>query len=125
MDRLDPFTHIIRSLWRSRSEQAKPAAPAPAVHSEQPAAAPEATARSAVDLRERLGARMKPLVNSTPERRCEVFVETVLLWELSESAGADPRFAEIVGRVVRELRSDTRVSARLDELLTELPAAVP
>jgi hypothetical protein len=124
MDPLSPFTSLIRSLWRSRTERSNVPAPAAGMHGGPGVAPPEAQRpRSEEDLREQLRMRLVPLANATPERRCQAFVETVLLSELSESAGTDPRFAEIVGRVVQELTADSRVSARLDELLAELPAA--
>jgi hypothetical protein len=124
MDPLSPFTSLIRSLWRSRTERVSVPAPAGGTHGGPGVAPPEAQRpRSEEDLREQLRMRLVPLANATPERRCQAFVETVLLSELSESAGTDPRFAEIVGRVVQELTADSRVSARLDELLAELPAA--
>lgn len=124
LDRLSPFTRLIRNLSRSRTERADDAALKPQGNGAQADPQSVETApQDTEDLRERLRSRMAPLVHATPERRCRAFVETVLLSELSETAGTDPHFAEIVGRVARELASDTRVSARLDELLVHLPKA--
>jgi hypothetical protein len=119
MDRLSPFTRLIQTLVRSRTRGAEPA---PASRDEgTQERAPAETLRTPEELRERLRARMAPLVNATPERRCAAFVETVLQWELSDGAANDPKLADIVQRVSRELSNDADLSARLDRLLTELP----
>jgi hypothetical protein len=113
---------MIRSLWRSRAQKTAGGAPTePAAREPQNTNALQPP-RGQDDLRERLRTRLQPLANAAPERRCEAFVETVLLFELRESAGHDPRFTDLVGKIVRELTVDPRVSARLDQLLTELQA---
>jgi hypothetical protein len=123
MDRLGPFTSLIRSLWRSRTDPigSKNSDDTRAPFSMQ--SDQVRVAHNIDELKGRLRARLVPLKNSTTRRRCEVFVETVLLWELNDSIDADPRFAEIVGRVAQELANDPRVHSRLEELLTELPAS--
>ena len=126
MDRLGPFTGIIRSLWRARAEGATTtrAEESPRID----AAAPEGPApveRDSPDLREHLRKRLASLTKTTREGRRAAFVETVLLWELSDSASTDPHFVEVINRVTRELNSDPRVSARLDDLLTELSGTSP
>jgi hypothetical protein len=117
MDSLTPFTSLIRSLWRSRQ---KVGTATEFVARGSPVANTPAPRRDQEDLRERLRNRLLPLTSAAPERRCQAFVETVLLFELSESAGTDPLFADLVGKIVRELTVDERISARLEELFTEL-----
>jgi hypothetical protein len=121
MDPLSTFTTIIRNLSRPRAERAGPqgsSAPTRAVST-----GVDPVARTGSELRERLRSRLAALGPTTREHRCEVFVETVLTSELSDATGADPQFSELVTRVARELAADSRISARLDQLLSELPTA--
>jgi hypothetical protein len=120
LDRLSSFTGLIRTLWRSQSERTRGAIGAATGTESHPAEAPQPLKRTREELRDRLRSRLAGLPGAARERRCEAFVETVLLWELSDTAVADPRFAGIVARVTQELMSDPRVGARLDELFSEL-----
>lgn len=125
MDPLSSFTSLIRTLWRDRVAGSSPRAVAVGEQATQGRSADVvlATAGRDEDLRERLRARLAPLKTATSTRRCEAFVETVLLFELSDRIGTDPRFSELVTRVAQELSAEPRVGARLDELLTELTAS--
>lgn len=122
MDPLSGFSSLIRTLWRDRTERASARGSADPAQSSDPSTRemPPTPAGQASDLRERLRERLSPLRMASRERRCEVFVETVLHWELGERAAADPRFAEVVTRVARELTTEPQIGARLEELLTEL-----
>jgi hypothetical protein len=117
MDPLSPFTNLIRSLWHSRMQRAGARTGQSEAPTTPPTDAVDATRRAHGELRD----RMAQLQQATPEHRCEVFVRTVLLCELGEKVAADPRFSELVTRVVSELRTDPRVATRLDELLLQLP----
>jgi len=60
---------------------------------------------------------------ANPARLRQVFVETVLLWELGEQLARDAEFAEMVGRVSEQLGSEPVVAQNLHGLLLRLAAA--
>jgi len=124
MDPLGPLTNVIRGLWRARTERTPSGLPSVPLLGERTGGYAEPTRqRTEEELRERLRLHLAPLASAAPQRRYQAFVETVLLWELNDDAGSDPRFAEVVSRVVTELTADSRVSARLDEVLANLASA--
>jgi len=124
-DPLRPFADMIRSLWlakaqgngKARGMQSTPAA-ATAARAEGPQTKP---ARS---FRAQLKARVSASRASGPARMREVFVETVLLWELGEQLAPDPAFGEMVTTVSDQLASDPVVGERLNRALQRLTAEV-
>jgi hypothetical protein len=117
-DPLRPFADMIRALWLARTQgksaaRAQNAAP---VRTDSPR---PGRARS---FRSQLRARVAASSNAGPARMREVFVETILLWELGEQLAPDPDFAGMVTTVSEQVASDPALAERLNHVLRELAA---
>lgn len=123
MDPLRPFTNLIRSLWVSKSDQARRTGAGTAGESAGIAPASIAGVAPARAVTSRLQLRLSALTEWNSNRARELFVESILLNELGEDLSGDPGFTDLVGKVSAYLASEPRISARLDQVLRELLAA--
>jgi hypothetical protein len=119
-DPLRPFTQAIHALWRARARRS-----GSTTDSTGGGVAMRAGARSRAEsagetLHSRLRSRISALDGRDPKKMREVFVKTVLIWELGEKLAPDPGFAEVVARVSEQLAADSNVGDRLHQLLREL-----
>lgn len=121
MDPLRPFLSLIRSLSTSNptSKTAASRQAAPTAAGSGPARPIDASRPIEQRLQSQLAAAAHPW---NARRAREIFVGEVLLHELGEQLAADPSFADLIQRISQQLDADSRLSARLDELLRQLAA---
>lgn len=76
-------------------------------------------------LHARIHARLGRFTNWDAARARDIFIESVLLSELGNEVANDPSFAEVVGKISRQLAVDSLLCARLDTLLKEFTVKEP
>ncbi|HEY4211216.1 MAG TPA: hypothetical protein VGM84_07030 [Steroidobacteraceae bacterium] len=119
-DPLRPFADAIRTLWRTRAQNAQKTQDKGTSGAASAGISQPQPGRTRESLRARLKARISVLDPSAPSKLRETFVETVLLWELGEQLAPDPGFADLVARVSEQLVSDPQTGERLHRLLLEI-----
>lgn len=120
-DPLRPFADMIRSLWLAKAQgKSQSQSHGNAKEVQQRALAPQP--KPARSFRAQLKARVSASSAGGAARMREVFVETVLLWELGEQLAPDPAFGEMVTTVSDQLASDPVVGERLNRALQQLTA---
>jgi hypothetical protein len=122
MDPLRPFANLIRSLWKA---QAPPPTRAESTASLRPPTADDSPGTPAAEvaegtLRSRIRTRLTQFGTADPQRTREIFVETVLAWELGEELPHDAGFVDVVRRVAEHIGAQPNLSVRLHTVLTEL-----
>jgi|GEM_PF-1987186 len=122
-DPLRPFADAIRSLWSARARATPETSASARTTSTTNVRAPGTDAqaqRSSRSLESRLKARISAQPGIGAAKLREVFVETVLLWELGEQLAPDPAFSEMVAQVADQLAANSAVSERLNRALARL-----
>lgn len=77
-------------------------------------------------LQERIGSELKlvDLVSPSGKKKArQIFIESVLAWDLGEGLLADGQFGRVVRDVEESIASDPRLSEQLDQLLMQLQGA--
>jgi hypothetical protein len=122
MDPLRPFANLIQSLWKSQTSvparMESAASLRPVTQEASPNAEPVDVAEGT--LRSRIRTRLTQMGPADPQRTREVFVETVLAWELGDDLPRDPAFIEVVKRVADQLNAQPAFGTRLRSVLTTL-----
>jgi hypothetical protein len=121
INKVDQIVAVIRQqLARAeRQERGTPGRNAPAAPPAQ-AARPDVLAV--------LGQRIRAIDRDDPDRgrkAFRLFLESVLLAELGDSLLSDPQFYRLVDEVQRQMESDPRLSASIDEAIEGLLARSP
>jgi DNA-binding transcriptional regulator YbjK len=122
MDPLRPFTSLVDSLWRTRTDKIAAEKTQEVGEPQTDPATPPAIKQVQESLETRLRQRIRQRGSLNADLARDVFVETVLAWEIGEHVIRTPGFEEITHQVSSQIAADPQLSDRLNELLRELVA---